>query len=81
MKLLSMQSKKWAARVFLSIGAMLGFASCQRGVYNPKTVEGVYGPPPSYYENVKPVKVDNGSPAVKDVDGHSDKAIIIDTKE
>ena len=73
--------KKWTVRALVAIGTLLGLTSCQKTIYEPKSIEGVYGPPPGNYENVEPVKVVYGPPPVQVVDGHSDKAIIIAPEE
>ena len=75
------RSKKWAIRALMAAGALLGLSSCHKTIYDTKAVEGVYGPPPGYYENVEPVKVVYGPPPVNVVDGPSDNATILDTEE
>lgn len=75
------RSKKWIVRALVAIGALLGLTSCHKTIYDPKSIEGVYGPPPGYYENVEPVKVVYGPPPVNVVDGPSDNATILDTEE
>ena len=75
------RSKKWAVRALVAIGTLLGLTSCHKTIYEPKSIEGVYGPPPGNYENVEPVKVVYGPPPVRVVDGPGDKAIIIDVEE
>ena len=73
--------KKWTVRALVAIGTLLGLTSCQKTIYEPKSIEGVYGPPPGYYEKVEPVKVVYGPPPVRVVDGPGDKAIIFDPEE
>ena len=78
---LYLQSKKWTVRALLAIGTLLGLTSCHKTIYDPKSIEGVYGPPPGYYDNVEPVKTVYGPPPVKVVDGSSDNAIIIENED
>ena len=68
--------KKWTVRALVAIGTLLGLTSCQKTIYEPKSIEGVYGPPPGNYENVV-----YGPPPVRVVDGPGDKAIILDPEE
>lgn len=56
------RSKKWTVRALVAIGTLLGLSSCNKTIYDPKTIEGVYGPPPGQYERLEPVKVVYGPP-------------------
>jgi hypothetical protein len=57
MSSLSLKFKKWTVRSLVAVSTLLGLSSCHKTVFDPKTVGGVYGPPPGYYDNLEQTKI------------------------